>query len=137
MNKIFNYLTNNKPLFIGILMIIVVICIGLYRQYRVRNYSVFTVARVDKFEGAEQGVDVYITIFYRDKKFKCIVDSWCLDCTGKYYFVKIDGENPSLCGRVQLYENNPVPECLVGKIPSNGWNEIPKDTCRTMSEINN
>src|SRR5206468_10962482 len=117
MKRIQKYFINNKPLLFGLLLIMAVLCVGLYRNYRLSNYGIITVARVDKFEGAEQGVNVHITIFFQEKQFNCVVDSWCLRCEGKFYFIKIDKENPRSCGRVHLYENKAVSECLLRNIP--------------------
>ncbi len=93
------------------------------------EHGVITIARVDKFEGAEQGADLKVTVFYNGKEYKSTLNRFCRGCIGNYYYIKIIPTDPSTPA-AELYEDKPVPYCYIGNVPFEGWKKIPKDTCK-------
>jgi hypothetical protein len=128
MKKLLTYLRANPGFAIGMVMLMAVgLYIG-YRQVMLVKHGVITIARVDRFESAEQGINLYITVYFRGKQYKSMIDAACYGCEGKYFFILIDSTRPELGGK--LYENKVVPLCVFSnKVPLNGWKEIPESLC--------
>lgn len=125
MNSLKNFINSNRE-GIGVIVIILIITTYcFYIQNERAESGVITIARVERFEGSEQGVDLYITIFFEDKKYSASVDVFCKGCEGKFFFVKILKNSPNKY--VEFYKSNLVPECILKlPLPSEGWKEIPK-----------
>lgn len=129
MSKLIRYLKFNSSFTIGVLMLLLVIVYIVYTQYMLKEHGAITIAKVEKFESAEQGINLYITIYFRGRKYESMVDAACFKCEGKYFYIKIIDQNPSEAPH--LYDDKPVPTCILEKpLPFNGWNEIPKDPCK-------
>jgi hypothetical protein len=113
---------------IVIALVVLLIAYSLYRKHELEREGVITIARVDKFESAEQGGDLYITIFFKNQEYKTIVDGICNSCNGNFYYIKIFPDKPTESPR--FYQQKPVPDCILSKQDTyNGWEKIPTDTC--------
>lgn len=126
--KVFIYLKNNPDFTIGMVMILAAICYVGYTEYKLYKNGAIAIAKVEKFESAEQGVDLYITIYFRAKQYKTVVGIDCYGCEGQFFFIKINSENPARSPH--FYKDKLVPVCVLEKpFPFNGWDEIPENPC--------
>lgn len=48
--RILNYLKTNKPLSLGIILILLTVLYAIYIEYNLKNYGVITIARVERLE---------------------------------------------------------------------------------------
>ena len=116
-------------LLIGILIIALAAGYGLYKRIQIDKHGVITVAKIEKFEAAEQGGNLSITIFFNGRSYKTVVDAICISCKQKFYFIKVHPTNPT--SDPIFYEDKPVPPCILNApLPKQGWKEIPADTCK-------
>lgn len=107
------------------LLILSIILYDVYETKKIERDGIITIAKVDKYETNVSGGDMHISIFYKQKEYKSVINTICIKCTGKYYFVKILDQDPGK--NVILLDNIIVPQCLLSKpIPYDGWKEIPK-----------
>ena len=127
--RILNYLKTNKPLSLGIILILLTVLYSIYIEYNLKNYGIITIARVERLEGAEQGGNLHILIFFGGQQYPAIVNSLCSSCKGNFFYVRVLKYDPT--SNVRLYEDKPVPKCILSKLlPREGWEAIPKDTCQ-------
>ena len=116
----------DRKLIVFLVIILLIITYSLFRSYKLNTDGVYTVCQVDHFEPADSGVSLYIDIFYQGKKYRRVADSFCGNCNGKYFFVRIIRNQPE--GVVIFLDKYPVPDCVLnGTIPEKGWETIP--TC--------
>lgn len=134
MKKNFSFLSNkykgtiesNRKLVVSSIIIILIIIFFLFQKYQLTTDGVFTICQVDHYEAAGSGGNLYIDIFYQDKKYHTAANTFCSGCEGKYFFVKIIKNQPE--GVVVFMRDYPVPDCILNKpIPKQGWEIIP--TC--------
>lgn len=116
---------NKINLLIGLTMIGLAVCYSLYTKYQRDKQGLITAARIDKFEAAEQGGDLYITIFFRGRQYPAIVNALCTSCSRrKLYFVKIFPNDPA--GNPLFFEDKPVPDCISSREKYfGGWKAFP------------
>lgn len=107
---------------------VVLVCVYLYVSNKISNVDkngVVTVAKVLKWEPAEQGSDLYIEIYLEDAKVVADIDQDCpADCVGNYFFVKVNRRK--LDDYPIFYGDKPVPKCILDSVKVfHGWNSVP------------
>lgn len=131
MKKIKVFFSNMKDLSgqnreFGFFLIIMVflICYSLYSRYQFSSDGVFTICRIDHYEPADGGGNLYIDIYYKGQVFRNVANSFSGSSKSKYRFVKIIKDQPT--GVVIFLKDYPVPDCiLIDSIPNDGWEKIP------------
>jgi hypothetical protein len=95
------------------------------QQNKTREKGIYTVAKVTDYKGAESGSSLYIEIFFKGNIYNTKLGYGCDGgCIGKYYFIKIRSNDPTLYPI--LLPNKEVPMCVIIKekyFP--GWTSIP------------
>jgi len=88
----------------------------------IKSKGVITIARVEYFKGASDGSDLHINVYYNGTTYKNVIDEFCR-CNGKFFFVKIEKNNPE--GYIIFYKDKPVPDCILKRpIPITGWSDF-------------
>ena len=113
----------DRKLIVSLLILLLIITYFLFRSYKLNTDGVYTVCQVDHFEPADSGASLYIDIFYQGKKYRAVANSFCGNCNGKYFFVRIIRNQPE--GAVIFLDKHPVPDCILNDlIPEQGWDSI-------------
>lgn len=116
----------NRKLIVSLVILLLIVTYFLFRSYKLNTDGIYTVCQVDHFEPADSGASLYIDIFYQGKKYRAVASSFCGNCNGKFFFVRIIKNQPE--GVVIFLDNYPVPDCVLNhSIPEEGWEIIP--TC--------
>ena len=115
----------NPELFGVIIIILIAVAFGVLRNINFTKHGVITICRVSKFEPAGDGGDLYVEVYFKDKKYTTIVNTICFSCIGKYYYCEII---PGDYKQINLYQNKQVPECIITNVKYyKGWESFP--TC--------
>ena len=121
-----NYINNNRSLIFGVFVISMFVIYSLFRKYQLDSHGVITIAKVVRYENAESGDNLWVKVYYNGQIYETMSGSSCYSCIGQFFFVRIVKGDPT--GVVILYNDNPVPDCILQKpLPVDGWKEIP--TC--------
>lgn len=98
---------------------------NVFESKRLENKGVYVLGKIDKIDGASQGVKIFISYDFNGKVYKNdYVES---DFENKHaevnkrYFVKVDPANPEKFHIEYLIS---VPDTLL-KSPHNGWESLP------------
>ena len=114
----------DRKLIVSLVILLLIVMYSLFRSYKLNTEGVYTICQVDHFEAADSGVSLYIDVFYQGKKYRRVANSFCGNCNGKYFFVKIIRDQPE--GVVIFSDKHPVPDCILNdSIPEQGWESIP------------
>ncbi|MES2776021.1 MAG: hypothetical protein V4722_17725 [Bacteroidota bacterium] len=124
MKKILKILGDHERALIAIGLLFCLILFLMYKYNKVEKSGWVTVAKVIKNQGLDSGGDLYLDIQFRGKVYGAIVNYMCVDCIGKFFFVKINGYDPTKYPI--FYPDSPVPDCILKQYSIfNGWDSIP------------
>jgi hypothetical protein len=88
---------------------------------------VYTVAKVLQYEPGGDGGDLCLNFKIGNKEYEGRVNEFSNGRTGKFFYVKINLDNPT---KYILLTDVEVSQCMQKVlIPPDGWQEMPKDTC--------
>ena len=108
---------------------IIIILLGFaalvyYGKYTLDKHGIYTTAKVEKWEAAEQGSSTYCNVYYNNKVYNIILPGNYQAQTGEFYFIKMLPNAPNANEGLM----SKVPECILKKsLPPKGWNDLP--TC--------
>lgn len=119
------FLKKNKADTIKVSVFMAVVIFFMVKSFfDFKKNGVYTVAKVLRQEGASSGANLYLTVFFQNKRINAVADDVCRYCVGKFFFVKVRKDKPN---KVVFYYDKPVPDCIMeAPLPPEGWKEIPK-----------
>jgi hypothetical protein len=127
MKKIFNIFDEFSEIIVTLIIVFVIFFFVFNKRKEVDSMGIITIAKVNRWESAESGSSLYISIYFEDKKYTTILNKSCESyCIGNYYFIKINKDSPT--DYPIFYEDEKVPDCITHNIKYfTGWKQIP--TC--------
>jgi hypothetical protein len=124
--KLLSFISNYLEI-IGTLFILFVIILFLwFKERKVNNSGVITIAKVIDLNMSGDGSDLSIEIYFHKKVYKTSLNIICTgNCVGKYYFIKVNKDDPT--DYPIFYEEKEVPQCILLNYSdqSNGWIDFP------------
>lgn len=119
-------MTKQKWINAGVITFLVLLYIyyNIYSNNQFEKYGVYTIAKITKWESAEQGSDLYYDVIFNGKTYSCHSDGGYVNKIGKFYYIKVLSFDPT---RSQGPLDVEVPDCVLKKgVPEGGWRKIPK-----------
>lgn len=107
---------------------IIIILLGFaalvyYGESSLRKHGIYTIAKVTKWEAAEQGSSTYCNVYYNNRIYNIVLPGNYQTQTSEFYFIKILPNDPNANGGLLTK----VPECILTKpLPPKGWSDLPR-----------
>ncbi|MES1181410.1 MAG: hypothetical protein ABUL44_01315 [Flavobacterium sp.] len=115
-----------KEAYLAGLVIIILIIYSVVKLHTIEMNGVVTICKIDRYEPLPDGSNTYCTVFLNGRQYEIISGLGSSRMVGKFYFVKILKEDPTVDAIV--YNEKEVPKCILqGPLPLDGWDQIP--TC--------
>lgn len=107
------------------IFILALVVKNAYESKSLNKNGVYVLGKIDKIDGAYQGVKMYVSYTYKGKVFKNNYVAGNFDKNAmmvkKAYFFKIDASKPN---KFHIEYNIPVPDSLINS-PYEGWDSLP------------
>jgi hypothetical protein len=120
-----------KENYILIVLIAGAMLYAYHRHNYVKQKGVITIAKVTNWSASGDGSNLYLDIYWKKSIIKGVVDEYLKGKLDKYYFVKVDKDNP---GKYIQFLDIEVPTCFINeiqtKLPDEGWLNLPLIDCK-------
>jgi len=127
MQRIISFIKKyEQPIGAIVIFIGIVIFVG-YKMTNTKTHGLVTIAKVLRYEPAESGSELFIEIYFMNKKYvTSIGQEFQPGSFGRFFFIKIDPKQPE--NYPIFYADRPVPRCIIDSVKYfRGWLDFP--TC--------